>query len=648
MPERIEWLPDGTASGSPFNPRFGDRYRSESGGIDQARDVFLGGCGLPAAWANQPQWCVLETGFGLGLNFLVTWAAWRADSRRPRLLHFVSVEAFPASRDDVLRGALAHPELLVLAQQLHRQLWGLLPGIHRLAFEGGQVLLTLCIGDAWAMLRECVFQADSVYLDGFSPALNPGIWDLHTLKAVARCCRRGSRVATWTVARSVREVLAAAGFVMSKEAGTLPKRDNLRAEYQPAWTVKRVIPTAPVRVAGNCIVIGSGLAGAAVAASLARRGWQVRVVDAAAGPAAGASGLPAGLMAPLVSPDDSLLSRLSRSGVRATLQQAELLLQAGSDWNLSGLLERCMDHARKLPDDWVNGGLQAHPAADWSAQATADQLLAACLPPGTAALWHKKAGWIKPARLVRAWLQTPGVTWCGSLAVNRLVQVAGNWQLLDAQNMVLASAGLVVLAAGHASSALAAGCGRLTQLKLQEIRGQVSWGVQLPCPAGAADTLPPWPVNGHGSLLPSIPLGPHAEAGWLTGSTYQRDQADPALRAEDAAFNLGRLQELLPASNTTMQASIAHNNVRGWAGVRCATPNRLPLVGPVSSLAGGDPELWVCTGMGSRGLTFAALCAELLAARLHGEPLPIAVRLADALLPRLATNLPPAPAHAKR
>ena len=62
----------------------------------------LGGCGLPAAWANTPQWRILETGFGFGLNFLVTWAAWKADPQRPRMLHFTSVEAYPVSAADLL------------------------------------------------------------------------------------------------------------------------------------------------------------------------------------------------------------------------------------------------------------------------------------------------------------------------------------------------------------------------------------------------------------------------------------------------------------------------------------------------------------------------------------------------------------------
>jgi tRNA 5-methylaminomethyl-2-thiouridine biosynthesis bifunctional protein len=77
------------------------------------------------------------------------------------------------------------------------------------------------------------------------------------------------------------------------------------------------------------------------------------------------------------------------------------------------------------------------------------------------------------------------------------------------------------------------------------------------------------------------------------------------------------------------------DTLQAWTGVRCATPSRLPAVGPVHH-SGEPPQgagLWVCSGLGSRGLTFAGLCAELLAARLQGEPLPVTQRLADALLP---------------
>ncbi|MEG0676028.1 MAG: MnmC family methyltransferase, partial [Comamonas sp.] len=160
--ESITWLADGT----PYSPRFGDRYRSELGGLDQARQGFLGGCGLPEAWAQASQWRILEIGFGFGLNFLVTWAAWKADPQRTRLLHFVSVEAFPVSREDLLQSLPVDGQLRTLGLQLAEQWWGLLPGVHRLSFEEGQVLLTLYIGPAQTMLRKQQLTADSVYLDG--------------------------------------------------------------------------------------------------------------------------------------------------------------------------------------------------------------------------------------------------------------------------------------------------------------------------------------------------------------------------------------------------------------------------------------------------------------------------------------------------
>ena len=647
MSEPIDWLPDGT----PYSPRFGDRYHSENGGLDQARRVFLQGCGLPAAWAGQPQWRVLETGFGFGLNFLVTWAAWRADPHRPRLLHFISTEAWPVSAADLLRATSAHPELAPLAEQLHAQWWGLLPGVHRLAFEEGRVLLTLYVGDAQEMLRQQAPTADSVYLDGFSPSVNPDIWSAHTLKAVARCCRRGTQLATWTIARAVRDALAECGFEVQRVPGVPPKRDNLHATYNPRWeprarmaTLPDVAPQASAQHQ-HCLVIGGGLAGAAAAASLARRGWQVQVLDQAAEPAAGASGLPAGVFAPHVSPDDAVLSRLSRSGVRTTLQQASQRLQAGQDWGPTGVLEHRTDGTPGLPPDWQQG-----PGADWTIPAPESAREQAGLPPDAVACWHNRAGWIRPPQLVRALLREPGVTWRGQCAVASLRPLPGadaaaptEWQALDAQGQVLAQAPVVVIAAGAGSPTLLA-----ERWPLQPVRGQVSWGryaSHLPPPA-------PFPANGHGNVVPSFGVGQTdnpaeqaTERGWIMGSTFERNVTElPASAPEQLAAHQGqwnKLQTLMPTAARALaprfearlaageQADGAAASVEHWAAVRCTAPDRLPIVGPVD--AATLPGLWVCTAMGARGLTLALLCGELLAARLNGEPLPLDAKLARAL-----------------
>jgi tRNA 5-methylaminomethyl-2-thiouridine biosynthesis bifunctional protein len=602
MAEPVEWLPDGT----PRSPRFDDIYRSASGGLEQARHVFLGGCGLPGAWADRPDWRILETGFGLGLNFLATWDAWREDPRRPRLLHFASIEAWPVSAEDLVRSARAFPQLMPLAEQLAARWFGLTPGTHRLVFEGGQVLLTLFIGDISDGLRQQPFAADSIFLDGFDPARNRAMWELQVLKGVARHCRRGARGATWSVAGDLRRALAQCGFAVEKAEGLSPKRECLVATYAPAWEPKGA-PLAAATKTGTCAVVGSGLAGAAAAASLARRGWNVTVLDAASAPAAGASGLPVGLLAPNYSPDDNLLSRLSRCGVRITIQQARALLHEGRDWQLTGTMER---HSSEEPRVAARA---TSPQAPWTRAADTEAIAAVGLPHGSGAYWHEQAGWIKPAALVRAWLEQPGVTWRGHSDVRSLARNNGRWLLLDASGAELAAADVVVLACALGTDALVGGA-----LGLQPVRGQVSWARQE-----ASAGLPGFPVHGDGHVIPHVPMehGPT----WFCGSTFDRGDTDLAVRGADHRANLERIRRLLPDVAQRLAPQFEQDQVNAWTGVRCAAVDRRPLLGEI------EPGLWVSAAMGSRGLTFAALCAELLAARLHGEPLPLDRRLAAAL-----------------
>ena len=605
--EPVAWRADGV----PRSERFDDIYHTETGALAQSRHVFLGGCGLPEAWAGQPQWLILETGFGLGLNFLTTWQAWRSDSARPRMLHFVSVEAHPVSPDDLLRAAGAYPELASLAGELAAQWHGLLPGFHRLAFDEGRVLLTLCIGDVQPMLRAQRFEADSVFLDGFSPQQNPAMWSEDTLKAVSRFARQGTRIATWTIARAVRDALVQFGFTVEKRQGLPPKRDCLHGVFAPAWTVRRRGPTPErIRAPGHCAVIGAGLAGAAVAASLARRGWQVTVLEAAERPASGASGLPVGMLAPHVSPDDALLSRLTRAGIRATWIELTRLLEEGRDWRASGVLERRPDGDVRVPPGWSDDG----PNESWPANGA--QLAAVGLPVDVPALWHARAAWVRPHRLIAAWLRQPGVEFRGGCQVARLEHHANGWQLFDPAGELLTDADRVVICAGFESGRFA------PKLPLQPVRGQVAWG-HIPDDI----ELPATPLNGDGHLIARVPDAEGSPI-WLAGATFDRDSTDLAPIAADSDANRERLARLHPASAAALAPSFAHGKIHSWVGIRCASGDRRPLVGPIDAEA---PGLWACTALGSRGLSFAALCAELLAAQWHAEPLPLPATLAKAL-----------------
>ncbi|AVO34750.1 FAD-dependent 5-carboxymethylaminomethyl-2-thiouridine(34) oxidoreductase MnmC [Ottowia oryzae] len=711
----VQWRDDGT----PVSPRFGDIYRSLSG-LTQAREVFLRGCGLlpgeparvartanagdvpplpaarqapestapgvlittapaeappadpappsPSAWAHAASWAVLETGFGLGLNFLATWQAWREDSARPQRLFYSAVEAWPPDAADLLRSAAPYSALRPLAKALAEQWHGLLPGLHRIRLDEGRVQLTLAVGDVRAMLAELSGRFDSIYLDGFDPARNPDMWGLPVLKAVARLARPGARAATWSVAASVREGLTTCGLVVERVPGPPPKRSVLRATLAPHWSPKRrPTPDAPVQAAapGHCVVVGAGLAGASVAYSLAQRGWQVTVLDQADEPATGASGLPAGVVAPHVSPDDRPVSRLTRAGARATLARAAALLQDGVDFAATGVLERHAPGERRLPADWLAALANAAPTPP--AQATAPeswpdtdprtqqraQAAGVPLDDEHRALWHAHAGWIRPAALVRAMLGAPGISWVGRAKVTGLRAGGPRWQVLGER--------------ASAPEAVAPAQALPPPLPLHALRGQVAWGPMPPAgdlggsghtsAAGLVDAtaLPPFPVNGHGSLIAHVPADTCAPL-WVTGSTFERGQAQTVLRDEDHAHNRTRLGELLPNAAKVLDTQWADGRARPWAGVRATLPDRLPAVGAwatgialetesnpppaqqppapaaITSAANqGLLPVHVLTGLGARGLTLAVLCGEIAAAWLHDEPLPVEATLARKL-----------------
>lgn len=565
--------------------------------------------GLPQAWASQPVWRILDTHFDLA-RFLATWQTWQADAQRPRVLHVVALSAQPPAAS-LLQAAASSPELQPLAQELAGQWRGLLPGFHRLLLAQGQLALTLCVGELQPLLREQQFQADTILLDSTAP------WDRWSAKALARCCRRGTALACETPSPALTELLGQTGFDVQGE----------RVQFAPRWELKTNRETLRTEAAAptTCAVIGAGLAGASIAAALARRGWQVQVFDAAPVPASGASGLPAGLVVPHVSSDDSPRSRLSRAGVRLMLQEAQRVLPEGQDWAPSGVLEQRLDGRAGLPEHW--------PAEGRDISRPAPPFDAAPWHEGTAvvpALWHAQAAWIKPARLVQAWLARPGVQFCGDAKVAALRKASApsdtTWHLLDRDGRTLGTADQVVLAnASDAPRLLDSLRVNAPQFKplppVHEMRGVLSAGLRQ---LGDEAALPPFPVNGHGGLIPAVPT--EAGLAWYAGATYEAMHQPPATGAEHHCSNLEKLRTLLPAAARALAPAFEPGAAHGWGGTRCVSADRLPLVGPLED--GPRPSLWISAAMGSRGLSFSLLCAELLAARLGAEPWPVEASLA--------------------
>ena len=219
--------------GTPVSEIYGDIYHSASGGHAQAQHVFLAGNGLPGRWQGRERFVILETGFGLGLNFLATWLAWQNDPHRCRELHFVSLEKHPFAAADLAQLHAPWPDLALLAQELRRYWPPLLAGEHRIELAQGRVVLRLVFGDALDALSKLAAAVDAFYLDGFSPARNPEMWSLALCRALADRAVPGASLATWSVAGSVRQALSAARFAVEKRPGFASKRQMLVGRYCP-------------------------------------------------------------------------------------------------------------------------------------------------------------------------------------------------------------------------------------------------------------------------------------------------------------------------------------------------------------------------------------------------------------------------------
>lgn len=598
--------------GTPYSANYDDIYHAAGGALAQAQYVFLRGNDLPRRWQGRDCFTILETGFGTGLNFLATWQAWQNDPQRSQRLHFVSTELHPFRHADLITVQQRWPMLAALAAELQDNWPPLTRGMHHLLLDGGRVSLTLLFGDASDTLPELKACADAVYLDGFAPHKNPQIWSAEVLAALSASTAPGATLASWCVAGSVRNALKALGWQVKKVEGFAHKRHMLRANFGDAGTTH-----APER---SAIVIGAGIAGCSMVEALSRRGWQVTLLERHAQAAQEASGNPLGLLHPMLARDDNAAARFSRAGFLYVVRLIQRLRAAGHaiDWLPCGLLELGSDDAALqrlceqpgLPVEYVR----------WLDQTTASAVAGVTLASG--GLWFPQGAAVRPASLCTALLAASD-TRCTShynTTVAHLQYADAHWHAYATDGSLLVSARHVVLAnAADATHLLPE-----LNLSLRRIRGQISL-----LPATTVEGLRV-ALCGEGYVTPAH--GGHA----CLGASFVEHDTDSGERATEHAENLQRLAALWPQHG---EASI----MGGRVGFRSASQDRLPLIGQLpqaqfrvtctlNSLP-RQPGLHALLGLGSRGLIWAPLGAELVAAQMEGEALPLERKLCRSLDP---------------
>jgi tRNA 5-methylaminomethyl-2-thiouridine biosynthesis bifunctional protein len=637
------------SAGEPYSSSYDDVYYSREDGLAESHHVFLQGNGLPARWADfpEPSFCIAETGFGTGLNFLLTWQTWLQQAApRPRL-HFVSIEKFPLSRDQLARALAPWKDLQSLSEELLRAWPGRLPGQHRLLFEQGQVILDLWWEDVHPALADLASHGpvvDAWYLDGFAPAKNEAMWQTPLYTHMAALSRPGATAATFTASGTVRRGLANAGFEVEKIPGFGRKRESITARLnatgepvnypETPWHQARGAISPPSSV----VIIGAGLAGCTVASALAQRGVRVKLLDA--GTLAGAaSGNEQGVLYTRLSRRHSSLTDFALQSFRhAATRYRQLLdqqiLQAEADGQLCGSFHQETDSEElEILTERLQGLEDLAQVLD--RQGAADLLGA---EPAIGGYWYPDSGWLHPPAVCAALVDNALIelqTDCSGLSLNF---DRGNWHINNDSGDTIARAPVAILCTGTDS----AGFPQTDWLPLQSIRGQTSY---LPATAQTKALRSAFCHKGY--------ISPARDGRHCIGASFKLKDASEELREGEHSENLDKLRAALPGWSESLQ-QVDVGSLGGRVGFRCASPDYLPIVGRVPDYdlflqtyatlrknarqtipEKGDyvPGLYVNTAHGSRGLSSTPLCAQLLASDICGEAPPLSSELIRALSP---------------
>lgn len=629
--------------GIPYNSGYDDLYFSREGGLQESLAVFLHGNGLPPRWQGCVDFTIAETGFGTGLNFLLTATLWLEQAPPTAVLHYIAVEKQPLTPEQLAQALGCWPRLQPLLGELLAVYPEPLPGFHRSHLCAGRIRLTLLWGEAQPLLAECDAQVDAWYLDGFAPAKNPAMWSAALFTEVARLSAAGATFSTFTAAGRVKRGLSAVGFAVEKVRGFGNKRERLQGRLltPPPLTVQRpwfhiAPPGRPIRQ--EITIIGAGIAGVSAAYQLSQRGWRVTLMERHAAVATQGSGNLAGVVMPRLTLDNSPQGQFFMAAFQYTVAWLERLKRADQSlpWQHSGLLQL---YPNERLQRIAQLGLPSSVARVVD-QATASELCGAAVAHG--GVVFPQGGWLDPAALCQ-WLlkKSPSIELKLHQSALLLERRDDEWVILCGAERMVTTPHLLI-----ATGTAAADFAQSAFLPLTAVRGQLTY-----LPVSSLSPLLTMPVCYEGYVIPAY------QGYYCVGATYKRGDGSTALKEAEQQENLTQLYQALPQWAVGGAAVLS-----GRVAQRATTPDYLPYIGPLPPaegyavvyadlkhgkrseeypLAEYQAGLYISTGHGSRGLVTAPLAAELLADYLEGAMRPVARSLLQLCHParRLAQAL---------
>ncbi|KGJ96373.1 bifunctional tRNA (5-methylaminomethyl-2-thiouridine)(34)-methyltransferase MnmD/FAD-dependent 5-carboxymethylaminomethyl-2-thiouridine(34) oxidoreductase MnmC [Colwellia psychrerythraea] len=638
--------------GSPYCQRFDDVYFDSESGYQQNDFIFIQKSHIKLRLqAAEKTFTVAETGFGTGLNFLLTLQAYQKSqlaSPTPLApLHFISVEKYPLSKEQLVQSLSLLPQLEHLALTLINSYpEGAVEQFEQefqATFLNGQVRLTLIFDDAalaYSSLK-CSKQGlvDAWYLDGFTPQKNPDMWSNDLFTQIGRLSKEQATLTTPTVTEVVKRQLGDIGFRLEQQLVPDKHQIMLVAVMQSNPLTNKGYQLRPAIIKPKHVtIIGGGIASACLAYSLTKQGVEVTLYCKDASLAQGGSSNAIGALYPLLHQQkDDISAFYQQAFWRAKALYTEISEQGHSfDHQWCGLLEVSYKAAltnRQLTFEKMNTWPKALIHGVDAKQAS--ELANIELPYG--GLFMPNAGWISPQDLVKKMFNAAKtsnrLTIVTDTHITKIRQITStvdesstSWCLSSKQGEFNAS--VLVICGGADSIEIE----QLKALPLTATRGQIT-SMTTNSKINKLATV----ICHKGYLTPEN-KGIHC-----IGATFQKNDTNITPNKADDNYNLTMLDKCLPELSATInwqEQDISTSKAR----LRCMSQDHLPLVGAVPNIsehikayphlakdknwkyiqpAPCIENLYVLLGLGARGLCSAPLAADILTAELCNIPYPM-------------------------
>lgn len=671
--------------GTPCSSEYDDLYFSNDNGMAETDYVFIQGNNLHSRWLAHENafYCIAETGFGTGLNFLYTAFLFeKFVQAHPqhvlKHLYFISTEKHPIKKETLTKILIQFESLKPYCDLLLSVYPDSSHGVHRRHITQN-ICLDLHYGDAKTSLADIKSLkegvVDSWFLDGFAPSKNPDMWHSSLFSEVARLSKAKANFATFTAAGIVKRGLAEHGFLISKRKGFGRKRDMLVGVYDkdasfqaaslkqyPAEHCKNQAPyyyrhsinlESDTRIQQEksklkVSIVGNGIAGAITALKLVQLGVSVDIFWRGSNPADGASGSPVGGFYPQLNAQMNTASQIQLQSFYYAQHFYQALSQlAEFEHAWCGALQIAFnDNTQERLNKIIENKIWPSSVVRYVSAEQASELANIDLPYDC--LYLPNAGWISPQSMINACLKVAEKTgllnlFSHSEFIENSHVSEGNVSFSVKHNKASQvkhyDSNALIFTAGFGSTDLS-----FPHVPLRLVRGQVEM-ITSNCALRPLSTL----LCHKGYFTPAV-QGMHA-----MGSTYIKEDTNCEVRTTETQLNLALHQrslnkvDWLPSLSDAVQAKQSYAR----ASVRCSTPDHLPVVGSVPAseqiqelkelykalpnhrypVPSVQENVFMLTGLGSRGLTTAPLLAEILVCQILGRPLPLNGKLLDALMP---------------